>query len=162
MSNAIVALANITNRVLETYHTNEGRVVKKMKSKYANRIVAIMPIIFQEDKVQYFNNKFVNWVVIMYYQLVKELITWDKCQKNMIKGTTKREPKKDVCHFAIVLQVLFQKWCSLEGAKSQEKKKQVEQLQKDKRRRDSMREMFIKNKRPLNPTHISPKNEKLC
>jgi hypothetical protein len=46
MSNAIVALANITNRVLETYHTNEGRVVKKMKSKYANRIVAIMPIIF--------------------------------------------------------------------------------------------------------------------
>jgi hypothetical protein len=30
--------------------------------------------------------------------LVKELIKWEKCQKNMIEGTTKREPKKDVCH----------------------------------------------------------------
>jgi hypothetical protein len=45
----------------------------------------------------------VNWATIMYSQLVKELIRWDKCQKNMIEGTIiKREPKKDVCHFAIV------------------------------------------------------------
>jgi hypothetical protein len=62
-----------------------------MRSKYANRIVAILPIIYQKDKVQYFNNKsvtmisttdhgeFVNWVVITYFQLVKELIKWDKC-----------------------------------------------------------------------------------
>jgi len=63
----------------------------------------------------------------MYSQLVKELIKWENCQKNMIKGTTKREPKKDVCHFAIVLKVLFQKWFPLEGIEPQKKKKQVEQ-----------------------------------
>jgi 3-dehydroquinate synthetase len=60
--------------------------------------------------MQYFNNKSimmisranhgesVNWGTIMYFQLVKELTIWDKCQKNMIEGTTKREPKKNVCH----------------------------------------------------------------
>jgi hypothetical protein len=30
----------------------------------------------------------------MYSQLVKELIKWEKFQENMIKGITKREPKK--------------------------------------------------------------------
>jgi hypothetical protein len=45
----------------------------------------------------------------VYSQLVKKLIRWDKCLKNMIGGTTKREPKKDVCHSAIVLKVLFHK-----------------------------------------------------
>ncbi len=78
----------------------------------------------------------------------------------MIEGIIKREPKKDVCHSTIVLEVLFQKWFALEGAKSQEKKKHAEQPQEDKRRRDSLKERFIKNKRPLNPTHISPKKEK--
>ncbi len=29
-----------------------------------------------------------------------------------------------------------------------------------KRRKESLRERFKKNKRPLNPTHISPKKEK--
>jgi hypothetical protein len=28
------------------------------------------------------------------------------------------------------------------------------------RRKESLKERFIKNKRPLNPTHISPKKEK--
>ncbi len=65
--------------------------------------------------MHYFNNKyalmisrinygkFVNWAAIMYSQLVKELIKWDKCQKNMIEGIAKRKPKKDICCFAIVL-----------------------------------------------------------
>ncbi len=44
MFNAIIALENITNRVLDNYNTIEGWVVKKMKSKYANRIVAILSI----------------------------------------------------------------------------------------------------------------------
>jgi hypothetical protein len=106
------------------------------------------------------HGKSINWVVIMYSQLVKEMIRWEKCQKNMIVGTAKREPKKDVCHFTIVLKVLFLKWFPLEGAKSQEKKKQVEQPGEDKRKRNSMSERFIKNKRPLNLTHIFPKKEK--
>jgi hypothetical protein len=44
----------------------------------------------------------------------------------MIEGIAKREPKKDVCHFAIVLEVLFQKWFLIKGAKPQQKKKQSE------------------------------------
>ncbi len=39
----------------------------------------------------------------MYPQLVKKLIKWEKCQKNMIEGTTKRKPKKDVCYYVIIL-----------------------------------------------------------
>ncbi len=51
MFNARVALANIINRVFYTYNTNEGWVVKKMRSEYANRIATILPIIYQKDKV---------------------------------------------------------------------------------------------------------------
>ncbi len=121
MSDARVALADIVDIVLNTYNTNEGWVVKKMKSEYSNRIVAILPIIYQKDKVQYFSNKFaimisranhgksINWAIIMFSQLVKEMVKWEKCQRNMIEGTTKRELKKDVCHFAIMLKVIFQK-----------------------------------------------------
>jgi hypothetical protein len=61
------------------------------------------------------HGKFVIWVAIMYSQLVKELIRWEKCQKNMIEGIAKKEPKKDVCHSAIVLEILFQKWFPLKG-----------------------------------------------
>ncbi len=63
----------------------------------------------------------------MYFQLVKELIIWEKCQKNMIEGIAKRKPKKDVCHSIIVLEVLFQKWFPIQGAEPQEKKKQTKQ-----------------------------------
>jgi hypothetical protein len=41
----------------------------------------------------------VNWVAIMYFRLVKELIRWDKCQKNMIKGTTKKRSKNTYMPF---------------------------------------------------------------
>jgi hypothetical protein len=98
-----------------------------MKSKYANRIVVILPIIYHIDKVQYFSNKFammifrahhgefVNWVAIMYSQLVKEFFKWEKSQKYMIEETTKKKQKKDVCHSTIVLKVLFHKWFPLKG-----------------------------------------------
>jgi len=46
MSNARVTLAKIANRVLNTYKTNEGWVVKKMRLEYVNRNVTIMPIIY--------------------------------------------------------------------------------------------------------------------
>jgi hypothetical protein len=46
MSNARVTLVDIVNRVPNTYNTNERWVVKKMRSKYANKIVAILPIIY--------------------------------------------------------------------------------------------------------------------
>ncbi len=39
-------------------------------------------------KIDY--GEFINWATIMYSQLVKELIKWEKCQKNMIEGITKR------------------------------------------------------------------------
>jgi hypothetical protein len=46
MSNAKVTLIDIADKVLDIYNTNEGWVVKKMRSKYANKIVAILPIIY--------------------------------------------------------------------------------------------------------------------
>jgi hypothetical protein len=51
MSDAKVALGKITNKVPNTYNTNEGWVVKKMRLQYVNRNVAILPIIYQKDKV---------------------------------------------------------------------------------------------------------------
>ncbi len=35
-----------------------------------------------------------NWAAIMYFQLVKKLIKWEKCQKNMNEGTSKGNPKR--------------------------------------------------------------------
>ncbi len=93
MSDVRITLADITNRVLNTYNTNERWVVKKMRSKYVNRIFSILLIIYQNDKVQYFCNKstmmiskidhgeFINWAIITYSQLVKQLIRWEECQK---------------------------------------------------------------------------------
>jgi hypothetical protein len=53
------------------------------------------------------HGKSINWAIIMYFQLVKELIRWEKFQKNMIEGIAKIKPKKDVFHYVIVLEVLF-------------------------------------------------------
>jgi hypothetical protein len=36
MSNVIITLVDIVDRILDIYNTNEGWVVKKMKSKYVN------------------------------------------------------------------------------------------------------------------------------
>ncbi len=46
MSDAIVTLVIIADRVLNTYNTNERWVVKKMILEYVNRIIAILPTIY--------------------------------------------------------------------------------------------------------------------
>jgi hypothetical protein len=46
MSDARIRLANITDRVPYIYNTNERWLVKKVRSKYANRIAIILPIIY--------------------------------------------------------------------------------------------------------------------
>jgi hypothetical protein len=46
MFDAKVALTKITNKVPNTYNTNERWVVKKMRPEYVNIIVAILPIIY--------------------------------------------------------------------------------------------------------------------
>ncbi len=51
------------------------------------------------------------------------------------------------------------KWFPIQGAEPQEKK-QTKQPQEDRRRKETLRERFIKNKRPLNLVHIFPKKEK--
>jgi hypothetical protein len=106
MSNAKVTLVDIADKVLDTYNTNEGWVVKNMKLEYANRIATILPIIYQKYKVQCFSNKFtmmisradhgkfVNWATIMYFQLVKELITMKKCQFFLLKEQPKENQKR--------------------------------------------------------------------
>jgi hypothetical protein len=70
MSNVRIALAEIVDRIPNTYNINEGWVVKKMRSKYFNIIVAILPIIYQKDKVQNFNNKF----AMMIRQIMESLL----------------------------------------------------------------------------------------
>jgi hypothetical protein len=54
MFDAKVTLAKIVNRILDTYNTNEGWVVKKMRLEYANRIVATLPIIYQKIRCNIF------------------------------------------------------------------------------------------------------------
>jgi hypothetical protein len=51
MFDARVALVDIVDRVPNTYNTNEGWVVKKMRLQYVNRIIAILLIIYPKDKV---------------------------------------------------------------------------------------------------------------
>jgi hypothetical protein len=36
------------------------------------------------------HGKSINWVIIMYFHLVKESIKWEKSKNKMIKGTAKR------------------------------------------------------------------------
>jgi hypothetical protein len=48
---ARVAMVNIADKVLDTYNTNEGWVVKKMKPEYVNRIVTICPLFIK--KIRY-------------------------------------------------------------------------------------------------------------
>ncbi len=51
----------------------------------------------------------------------------------MIEGTTKKEPKKNVCHSTIILEILFYKWFPIKGVEAQEKKKQTKQPQNKRR-----------------------------
>jgi hypothetical protein len=46
ISDARIAFTNIVDKVLDIYNTNEGWVVKKMRSKYVNKIATILPIIY--------------------------------------------------------------------------------------------------------------------
>jgi hypothetical protein len=36
-----------------------------------------------------YHGKSINWATIMYFRLIKELIKWEKCQKNIIERTKK-------------------------------------------------------------------------
>jgi hypothetical protein len=51
MYDAKVALANVVDKVPDIYNANEGWVVKKITLSYANRIIAILLIIYQNNKV---------------------------------------------------------------------------------------------------------------
>jgi hypothetical protein len=44
--------------------------------------------------------EFVNWATIMYSQLVKELIKWEKCEKTWLREQPKEDKKKCMpfCH----------------------------------------------------------------
>ncbi len=68
------------------------------------------------------HGEFINWAAIIYFQLIKELIEWDKCQKNMIEGTAQRKPKKDVCHSAIVLEMVSSRRSKIIGEEKTSKR----------------------------------------
>jgi hypothetical protein len=44
----------------------------------------------------------------MFKQLQKEWIRWTTSHTKMLRGTIKVDPKKDVCHFVVVIEVLMQ------------------------------------------------------
>jgi hypothetical protein len=79
MSNVRVALTNIINKVRNSCNTNDRWVVKKMKQECVNRIVTILPFIYQKNMVEDFSNKCammiseanhgksMNWATIMYF-----------------------------------------------------------------------------------------------
>jgi hypothetical protein len=46
MLDSRITLANIVDRVFDTYNTNERWVVKKMRLQSTNKIAAILPIIY--------------------------------------------------------------------------------------------------------------------
>jgi hypothetical protein len=60
MLNVTIALADIIDKVPNSCNINDGWVVKKMKLEYVNRIVTILPIIYQKNMAEYFNNKSAN------------------------------------------------------------------------------------------------------
>jgi hypothetical protein len=74
----------------------------------------------------------------------------------MIEGIAKRKPKKDICHSTIVL---FSEVVSIRSRITGEEKIGIIASRRQKKK-NSLRERFIKNKRPLNPTHIFPNKEK--
>jgi hypothetical protein len=43
----------------------------------------------------------------MFIQLHKKLVKWTTSHTKMLKGIVKIDVKKDVCHFALVLEVLM-------------------------------------------------------
>jgi len=51
MLDAKVALVDIVDKIPNTYNINEGWTIKKMILEYANKITAILPIIYQKDEV---------------------------------------------------------------------------------------------------------------
>jgi hypothetical protein len=71
-----------------------------------------------------------------------------------------KKTKKGCMPFCHSPKSFVSKMVPLEGTKSQKKNKHAKQPHKDKIIRDSLRERFIKNKRPLNHTHVSLKKEK--
>ncbi len=46
----------------------------------------------------------------MFKNLIKELDIWSKTNAKMIKRKGKRDAKKDMCNFALLIKVLMQHW----------------------------------------------------
>jgi hypothetical protein len=51
---------------------------------------------------------YVDWADTMFKQLQKKLIRWTTFLTKMLKGIIKIYLKKDVCHLALIIEILMQ------------------------------------------------------
>jgi hypothetical protein len=91
-----------------------------MKLPYDICLHALIQVIYQRDKIYYFNNKNVisittivqgktiDWANILFKQLQRELTRWTTAQTKVMMGIIKVDPKKDVCHSTLVIEILIQ------------------------------------------------------
>jgi hypothetical protein len=48
-----------------------------------------------------------DWANTMFKQMNKELMRWTTFQTKMMMGIVKVEPKKDVCHLTLIIEILM-------------------------------------------------------
>jgi translation initiation factor IF-1 len=73
----------------------------------------------------------------------------------MVEGTVKREPKKDVCHFAIVLKVLFQKWFRVKEQNQRRRRSRLSSHMRKKEEKNSKGEVHRKQETSKPCTYFS-------
>lgn len=106
--------------LLYAYVSIEQWNVGNMKMPYDIKILVFIQMIYQKDKVCYFNNKnaismmkinrgeMVNQAEIMFKTLFKKLGILTKAQAKMIERKGKLDAKKDMCNFKLVIEILMQ------------------------------------------------------
>jgi hypothetical protein len=107
---------------LDVYVNIKQWNVGKMKMSYDIIFLVLIQVIYQRDKICYFDNKnvismtkvdtreLVNWAKVMFKNLIKELDIWSKTHAKMIERKSKLDAKKDMCNFALPIKVLMQHW----------------------------------------------------
>jgi hypothetical protein len=120
---------------------------------------SLIEIIYQRDKVYYFNknvifnddNKCIDWVDTMFRKLHRKLVRWTTFHTKMLKCMVKTDFKMNVCHFEFLIEVLIlyiflennpQIQTMLEPTKAQ-------QSSTSKATTSKLKDRFPKNKCPL-------------
>jgi hypothetical protein len=88
-----------------------------MKEEYHTRFVIIIQIIYQRERLVYFNNhiaiilnlankrKKINWCSIMLTQMSIVLTQWTEHQKQIVVGLVTYDKKATTCYFRKIIKV---------------------------------------------------------